>query len=67
MAESGGPLTLLAHLTWISLVLMAGCMILLITQGMTALGDYVGWANRLLVLAYALWLMVAAWPLLKSR
>jgi hypothetical protein len=29
------------------------------------MGDLVGYANRLLVIAYALFLIVAAWPLLK--
>lgn len=62
-----GPwLKVLGHLSWIALALMIACMLLLITQGMTAMGDLVGWANRLLVLAFALWLMVASWPLLKS-
>ena len=54
-----------AHLTWISLVLMIACMVLLLTQGVTVMGELVGYANRLLVIAYALFLMVAAVPLLK--
>lgn len=62
----GGRLKGLGHLTWIALVLMIACMLLLITQGMTVMGDLVGWANRLLVVAFALWLMVASWPLLKA-
>jgi hypothetical protein len=58
-------LTAFAHATWISLVLMIACMVLLLTQGMTVMGELVGYANRLLVIAYALFLMVAAAPLLK--
>ena len=57
----------LAHLSWIALVLMMACMLLLITQGMTAMADLVGWANRLLVVAFGLWLAAASWPLLTSR
>lgn len=64
--RSAGPwLTAFAHLTWVSLMLMIACMVLLLTQGVTAMGELVGYANRLLVIAYALFLMVAALPLLK--
>jgi hypothetical protein len=64
--QSAGPwLTAFAHATWIGLVLMIACMVLLLTQGLTVMGELVGYANRLLVIAYALFLMVAAAPLLK--
>jgi len=64
--RSSGPwLTVLAHATWISLVLMIACMVLLLAVHVAVMGELVGYANRLLVIAYALFLMVAAAPLLK--
>ncbi|MEQ1770507.1 MAG: DUF998 domain-containing protein [Devosia sp.] len=65
-APVGGWLVGFAHLTWIGLAAMVACMVLLLTQGMTVMGDLVGYANRLLVIAYACWLMFAAWPLMRS-
>lgn len=46
---------------------MIVCMVLLLAMQVTVTGELVGYANRLLVIAYALFLMVAAWPLLKTR
>lgn len=64
--RSAAPwLTAFAHTTWISLVLMIACMVLLLAAHVTVMGELVGYANRLLVIAYALFLMVAAMPLLK--
>ena len=64
--RSVGPwLTSFGHATWIGLVLMIVCMVLLLAAQVTVMGELVGYANRLLVVAYALFLMVAAWPLLK--
>lgn len=64
--RSAGPwLSVFAHATWISLALMIACMVLLLAAHVTVMGDLVGYANRLLVIAYALFLMVAAAPLLK--
>jgi hypothetical protein len=63
--SAGSWLTAFAHATWIGLVLMIVCMVLLLTQGVTVMGELVGYANRLLVIAYALFLMIAAAPLLK--
>ena len=71
-----------ANLTWVSLALMAvtvaiffvtykqaggdmtGGVITTLPPGVVALG---GWANRLLVLAYNVWLMTAAWQAIKLR
>jgi hypothetical protein len=64
--QSVGPwLTAFAHATWIGLVLMIACMVLLLAAQITVMGELVGYANRLLVIAYALFLIVAATPLLK--
>lgn len=69
-----------ANLTWISLVVMAASFALLIFTYSRAGGDMsagiittlppgviavVGWANRLLVLAYCVWVMTVAWQALK--
>ena len=69
-----------ANLTWISLAALAASFALLIFTYTRAGGDMsagviaalppgviavVGWANRLLVLAYCVWLMTVAWQALK--
>ena len=69
-----------ANLTWISLVLMAASFAILIFTYTRAGGDMsagiittlppgviavVGWANRLLVLAYCAWVMTVAWQAIK--
>jgi hypothetical protein len=69
-----------ANLTWISLVLMAASFAIFTFTYTRAGGDMsagpittllpgviavVGWANRLLVLAYCVWVMTVAWQALK--
>ena len=44
---------------------MIACMVLLLAAHVTVMGELVGYANRLLVIAYAVFLMVATMPLLK--
>jgi hypothetical protein len=44
---------------------MIACMVLLLAAQVTLMGELVGYANRLLVIAYALFLMVAAAPLIR--
>lgn len=76
------PLLWTAHLTWISLLLMAAAFALLISTYQRAGGDLsagpittmpagviavIGWANRLLVLAYCLWVATGAWYAVKLR
>lgn len=76
------PILWTAHLTWISLLLMAGAMAILMLTYQRAGGDLsagpvttlpagvinvVGWANRLLVLAYCTWVVTVAWQALKLR
>ena len=76
------PLLWTANLTWMSLALMAatlaiffvtykqaggdmtGGVITTLPPGVLALG---GWANRLLVLAYNVWVMTVAWQAIKLR
>ena len=43
---------------------MTGGVITTLPPGVVALG---GWANRLLALAYNVWLMTAAWQAIKLR
>lgn len=64
---SGGRLVALAHLTWLGLAIMVACMALMLGAGVAAAGEVVGWGNRLLVVAYSLWVALAAAPLLKAR
>ncbi len=55
-----------AQLPWISVVLMAVAFAVFVGThtGRTAL---VGWANRLLIVAYCVWVMTVAWQALKLR
>jgi len=73
----------LAHLSWISVVLLAGTLALMTVQVARAEGGRLpqhapktlppgvmgldGWANRLLVLVNCLWVIVAAWHAIKLR
>lgn len=56
----------LAHLGWLSLVAMFVCLAVLMQQGADGIGGWIGWANRLLVVAYAGWLFTAASPLVRA-
>lgn len=62
-----GWLVGLAHLTLVGLVGMIACMILLLAMQVTVAGEIVGWFNRLLVVAYSLFVVVAAWPLARGN
>jgi hypothetical protein len=63
-----------ANLTWVSLVLMVSALIIMI-RGYTWAGNkmtpdviaVVGWANRLLVLVYCVWVVTVAWKALQLR
>jgi hypothetical protein len=73
------PLLWTSNLTWISLILMAAAFGLLIATFTQAGGDMtapaavlppgvialVGWANRLLIVAYCAWAMTVTWYALK--
>jgi hypothetical protein len=54
-------------LTWIGLLVFALSVALLLPQGNGGFGPDVpiGWPNRLLVLAYSVWLMAVAWHALR--
>lgn len=53
-----------AHLSWIGFALMAVAMVSLMSSGSTdGLGWVVGYANRLLMIAYIGWVITSAWPL----
>ncbi len=71
------PLLWLAHLNWISVVLLVATLVLMTVQVAQAYGGHVpklapahlpagvlgldGWADRLIVLSNCLWVGVAAW------
>lgn len=75
------PLMWLAHLSWISVVLLGVSLVLMTVQFAQAYGGHlpqqapahlpagvlglVGWANRLYVLVACAWVLVAAWQALK--
>jgi Protein of unknown function (DUF998) len=63
-----------ANFTWVSLVLMVAALIIMV-RGYTWAGNkmppdviaVVGWANRLLVLVYCVWVATVAWQALQLR
>ena len=58
-----------ANLTWASLVLMFAALFIMI-RGYTLFGNrliFVGWANRLLVVVYCVWVVTVAVQALKLR
>jgi hypothetical protein len=63
------PLLALTGVIWLSLVIMIAIM-LIVGPGkppnVNGPERFVGWPNRLLMVAYAVWLMVAAWPMARS-
>ena len=63
---SGVALQVFAHLAWICFVAMMVGMFVFLPQGTGGLASLVGFGNRLLVVAYAGWLVTANWPLLRG-
>jgi hypothetical protein len=75
------PLLWLAHLSWISVVLLGASLVLMTAQFAQVYGGHLpqqapthlpagvlgldGWANRLYVLFACAWVIVAAWQVLK--
>lgn len=62
----GMPLLILAAIVWISLVVMAVNLIGWMQAGATG-PAYFGWPNRSFMIAYAVWVIVAAWPLAQGE
>jgi hypothetical protein len=57
-----------AILTWVSLILMMVAIFTGFSQTFEALpGAWFGWANRFLIVAYTIWLVVVAWRTLNLR
>jgi hypothetical protein len=73
----------IANLSWISVILLVATLVLMTMQLSQANGGHLpqhapkslppgvlgldGWANRLIVLSYCLWVFVAAWHAIKLR
>lgn len=72
----------MAHLTWISLVLLGVTFVVMVVTFVQVQGSLptevprsvptgvvalVGWTNRLLMLAYSAWVIVVAWQAIKLR
>jgi hypothetical protein len=58
----------MALLTWVSLILMNVAIFTGFSQtGEANPGAWFGWANRFLIVAYTIWLMVVAWRTLNLR
>ncbi|MBK7641663.1 MAG: DUF998 domain-containing protein [Planctomycetes bacterium] len=59
------PLVALAHLNWISMLLMYAILALLVAGFGRGGPGLIGWANRLSIVANCTWVMTAAWPLVR--
>ncbi len=62
-AAAKKSIVLTAHFSWISLVVMIACTVIMLgkTEGKFGPDTLIGWPNRLLVIAYCAWLMTVAW------
>jgi hypothetical protein len=66
---TSSPLMAIAMVIWLSLVVMIAIMVMV---GPGAPSDpngperFVGWPNRLLMVGYAVWLIIAAWPMARG-
>lgn len=65
-ANSGAALQVFAYLAWLCFIAMMVGMFVFLPQGTGGLAMLVGFGNRLLVVAYAAWLITANWPLLRA-
>ncbi|HZY67283.1 MAG TPA: DUF998 domain-containing protein [Devosia sp.] len=63
---AGPALLLFAFLSWICFIAMMVGLFVFLPQGTSGLAALVGLGNRLLVVAYAGWLVTANWPLLRG-
>jgi hypothetical protein len=60
------PMLVLAHLVWIGTVLMFIALFAIMQQQSLGGPWLIGWANRLMMFAYMIWLVLAAWPLARA-
>jgi hypothetical protein len=64
------PLLMLTALVWLSLVVVIAIM-LMVGAGKPSNPNgperFLGWPNRLFMISYGVWLMVAAWPIALSQ
>jgi hypothetical protein len=60
----GSPLLILTALVWISLIVMGVSMMTWMQAGATGPAIF-GIPNRAFMISYALWIIVAAWPLMR--
>lgn len=65
-ASAKPSILVLGNLVWIAEVLMSVLMGFLLMQGLEGPGGLVGWANRLLMVSFGLWLLAVAWPIARS-
>jgi hypothetical protein len=63
---SGAALMVFAVLSWLCFVAMMVGLFVFLPQGTGGLAALVGLGNRLLVVAYTAWLIIANWPLLRG-
>jgi hypothetical protein len=59
----GLPLLSLTAIIWLSLAVMAVAIVVTMKHLGVDVSSIVGWTNRLFMAAYALWVIVVAWPM----
>jgi hypothetical protein len=59
----GLPLLSLTAIIWLSLAVMAVAIVVTMKHLGVDVSSIVGWANRLFMAGYALWVIVVAWPM----
>jgi hypothetical protein len=57
------PLLSLTAIIWLSLAVMAVAIVITMKHLGVDVSSIVGWTNRLFMACYALWVIVAAWPM----
>jgi hypothetical protein len=57
------PLLSLTAIIWLSLAVMAVAIVITMKHLGVDVSSIVGWTNRLFMAGYALWVIVAAWPM----
>jgi hypothetical protein len=62
----GVPLLIVAAIVWVLLVVMAVSLVGWMKAGATG-PAYFGWPNRGFMIAYAVWIILAAWPLAQNN
>lgn len=66
-AWASAPLVSLTALIWLSLIVMSAGIMMAMRQRQPMTGPgIIGWANRVLMVVYCVWMLVVAWPMARA-